>query len=64
MWTTVKVFIEFFLQYRFCFMFWFFGHETCAILAPRSGVKPLFPLLEAKVLTTGFPGKSLGTNMF
>ena len=22
-----------FLQYGFCFMFWFFGHKTCGILA-------------------------------
>ena len=29
-----------FLQYYFCFMFWFFGHETCGIFPWRS-----FPLI-------------------
>ena len=45
-------------------MFWFFGHEACGILAPGSGVKPVTSILEAKVLATGFPGKSLGANLF
>ena len=42
----------------FCFMFWFFGHEMCGILAPRPGIEPAPPALEGKVLTTGPPGKS------
>ena len=25
------------LQYRFCFRFWFFGCETCGIIAPNQG---------------------------
>ena len=28
------------LQYCFCFMFWFFGHEACGILAPNQGSNP------------------------
>ena len=40
-------------------MFWFFGHEACAILAPRPGIEPAPPALEGEVLTTGPPGKSL-----
>ena len=27
------------LQYCFCFMFWFFGHNTCGILAPWPGIE-------------------------
>ena len=33
MWTIFKVFIEF-VTICFCFMFCFFGHEACEILAP------------------------------
>ena len=47
------------LQYFFCFMFWFFGHEACGILAPEPGIEPAPPALEGKVPTTGPPGKSL-----
>ena len=57
MWTIFKVFIEF--VYCFCFMFWFFGHEACGILAPQSGIEPAPLTLEGEVLTTGQPGKSL-----
>ena len=39
-------------------MFWFFGHEPCGILAPRSGIEPAPPALEGDVLTTEPPGKS------
>ena len=45
------------LQCCFCFMFWFFGHKACGILAPQPGIKPTPPTLEGKVLTTGPPGK-------
>ena len=40
-------------------MFWFFGLEACGILTPRPGIKPTPNPLEAEVLTTGPPGKSL-----
>ena len=46
------------LQYCFCFMFWFFGHETCGISAPWPEMEPTPPALEGGVLTTGQPGKS------
>ena len=75
MWTIFKVFIEFVtvllllfltslleyncLQYCFCFMFWFFGHEAHGILAPRPGIEPSPRAMEGEVLTTGPPGKSL-----
>ena len=41
------------------FLFCFFGHEACRILAPQPGIEPAFPALEGKVLTTGLPRKSL-----
>ena len=47
-----------FLQYCFCFMFWFFGREACGTLVPWPGIKPAPPALEGEVLTTGLPGKS------
>ena len=40
------------------FMFWFFGCQACAILAPWSGIKSTPPAMEDEVLTTGLPGKS------
>ena len=58
MWTIFKVFIEF-LQYCFCFLFWFFGCEACGILAPPPGIEPTSTALEGEVLTTGPLGKSL-----
>ena len=47
------------LQYCFCFIFWFLGHEACGILAHHPGIKPAPPALEDEVLTTGPPGRSL-----
>ena len=58
MWIFFKVFIEFLLQYCFCFMFWFFGCKACGILIPWSGLESTFPAVESGVLTTGLPGKS------
>ena len=42
------------LQYRFCFMFWFFGLEA--------GIEPTPPALEGEVVTPGLPGKSQAGN--
>ena len=47
------------LQYCFCFVFWLFGHETCGILAPWTGIEPELPAVEAEILATRPPGKSL-----
>ena len=46
------------LQSCFCFMFCFFGHEACGILAPWPVIEPAPPALEGEVLTTGPPGKT------
>ena len=40
-------------------MFCFFGWEACRILAFQPGIKPTFPVLEGKILTTEPPEKSL-----
>ena len=45
-------------------MFWFFGPKACGILAPPPGIKPIPPALEDEALTTGLPGKSLGSLTF
>ena len=58
MWTIFKVPIEFITNY-FCFIFWFFGHETCRILALQPGSKPCIPALGGQVLTIGPPEKFL-----
>ena len=33
------------LQYCFCFMFGFFGHQANGILTPRPGIEPALPAL-------------------
>ena len=58
MWTILKSLLNL-LQYCFCFMFWFFVHEACGILAPQPGIEPTPAALEGEVLTTVPPGKSL-----
>ena len=47
------------LQYYFCFLFGFFGHKGCMILAPWPGIEPLPHALEGEVLSTRAPEKSL-----
>ena len=46
-------------QYCFCFLFWFFGHQACGILAPQPRIKHVPTALEGGVLTTGPPGEYL-----
>ena len=39
--TVFKVFIGFVsILFCFLFLFWFYGHKACGILAPQSGIKP------------------------
>ena len=38
------------LQYYFCFMFWFFGHKACGILASQPGIEHKPSALKGKVL--------------
>ena len=61
MWTISKSLLNL-LQYCFCFMFCFFGHEACGILAPWPGIERTLPALEGEVLINGLPGKSQSTN--
>ena len=58
-----KVFIEF-ITILFLFVFCFFGHESCEILAPRPGIEHAPPAFEGEVLTTGLPGKPLDSFVF
>ena len=58
MWTMFKVFIEFVTIFILLFRFWFLGHKTLGVLAPRPGIEPSLPALEGEILTTGLPGKS------
>ena len=37
------------LQYCFCFVVCFFGHEACGVLAPWLGIEPTPPALEGEV---------------
>ena len=43
------------LQYCFCFMFWYFGHEACGILAPQPGIEPAPLALEGGFLSREVP---------
>ena len=47
------------LQCCFCFMFWFFDHKACGILALWPGIDPAPCALGGEDLTTGPPQKSL-----
>ena len=65
MWSIFKVFIEFVtilhLLSMFCFLLCFDYPKACEIQLPNQGLSPHWPPLEAKVLTTEPPGKSLTT---
>ena len=54
MWTIYKVFIEFVTILLLFYVFFFFGHSVCGILA---GIEPAPTALKGKVLTTIPPGK-------
>ena len=45
--------------YDFIYALTLFGHAACGILVPWAGIKPMSPVLECGVSTTGPPGKSL-----
>ena len=47
------------LEYCLCFIFWFWGHKECGILAPTPRIKPAAPAWEGTIFTIGHPGKSL-----
>ena len=49
MWTAFKVFIEFVI-----FLFLFYGHEVCGVLAPWAGIKPAPAALEGEVFLSFF----------
>ena len=38
------------LQYGFCFMFWFFGHEACGVLVPPLGIEHCTSCIERRSL--------------
>ena len=50
MWNFFKFLLTFFffLQHCFCFMFWFFGREACAIIAPQPGIELVPPAVETQ----------------
>ena len=55
MWTIFKSLLNL-LQYCFCFMFCFFDHKMCGIVAPRPGTEPSPSALEGKILTPRLQG--------
>ena len=56
MWTIFKVFIEFVAALLlFFYVFWFFGHEACGILAPRPGMEPTPPCIGRQSLNHWTP---------
>ena len=60
-WTIFEIFIEFvtILFLFYVLFFFFFGHDTCGLLAPWPRIEPVPSALEGEVLTTGTSGKSL-----
>jgi len=58
MWPILKIFIEFVTILLLFYVFGFFGHKACGILAYWPGINPTPPALEGKVPTTGLSGKS------
>ena len=61
--TIFKTLIEFITILLLFYVFGFFGHEACGVLAPWPGIKPTTPALEGEVLTTWPPGRSLENNV-
>ena len=57
-----QVFVEF-VTILFLFNLGLFGHETCGIWSPQTGIKPIPFALEGAVLTTGPPQNSLFLNI-
>ena len=47
------------LLFLWFLFFGFFCHAAYGMLVPRPGIEPMPPAMEAGVLTTGLPGKSL-----
>ena len=56
--TILKVFTEFVTLLLLLFLFWFFGHKACGILAPWPGNEQHPAALESKVPATGLPRRS------
>ena len=54
------------VQHLLCdfFLFFFFGHTTWHAKLPGPGIEPEPPAVEARVLTTGPPGKSTVNSCF
>ena len=59
MWNIFKVFIELVTIPLLFYVWFFFGHKACGILAPQPGIEPVPSALEGEVLTARPPGKSL-----
>ena len=55
MWTILKSLLNL-LQYCFCFMSWFFGHEAWGVSAPWPEMEPTFPTLEGELWLEGLQG--------
>ena len=53
MWPILNVFIEFVTILLLFYIFGFFGHKACGILAHWTGIKPTPPALKGEVPTTG-----------
>ena len=58
MWPILKVFIDFVTILPLFYIFGFFGHKACGILAHWPGIKPTPPALEGEIPATGLSGKS------
>ena len=62
--TIFKVFTEFVTILLLFYVYGFFGHKACGILAPWPGIEPTPPPVKGEVPTTGPPGKSHTSFLF
>ena len=47
---SLILFKKVFIEYCFCFIFYFFGHEAHGLLAPQPGIEPVSPCIGRQIL--------------
>ena len=62
--TIFKVLTEFVIILLLFYVYGFFGHKACGILAPWPGIEPTLPPVKGEVPKTGAPGKSHTSFLF
>ena len=58
-WELMLEFLFFKSHASFFFKCFWLSFIACGILVPQTGIEPIYPAVEGRVLTTGKPGKPL-----